>query len=343
MTALPTELIIAIIECAAGEQRPEPPQFDNSCNRKVRWDTIAGLARASRLLRAITLETWLRALYLTREDDLAFPTTSWPAVFDWVRYASPPPPAAAALTAPREIHVVVEGDTDAWSLARFGRVHSLRIDLLDTASYSFPFSAPPPALRSVNIRNLNWPSPRVYTTVARTFPGIRALHIHQPRVWCGLCNLCEIPNFRPAGTETLRYSGGIGLPVCDPASLCIHLLTRCQAHYATMLAPMERLERVRLTVGNIGRAPTPMNPRQNADLWSGECAACVRNLYADAAFRAAWVEKKAHPTLPGEQMERNGKHPEELDAARRPPMLREVVWEFWAVDRDLEGVDELNY
>ncbi|KAF7982714.1 hypothetical protein HWV62_26566 [Athelia sp. TMB] len=323
MTALPTELICAIIECVAGEQRPEPQQFDNSCNPKVRWDAVAGLAASSRLLRAITLEAWFHTLYLTREADLDFPTASWPAVFDWVR----------------ELHVVVEGDTDAWSLARFARAHSLRIDLLDTASYAFPFAPPPPALRTVNVRNLNWPSPRVYTTLARTFPGVRALHVHQPRVWCGLCNLCEIPSFRPAGTETLRYTGGVGLP----------------AHYATMLAPMACLERVVLTVGNTGRARAPINPRANADLWSGECAACVRTMYADAAFRAAWVQKKArphpslpgeqgpHPTLPGEQMERNGKRPEELDVAKRPPMLREVVWEFWKVEPELDAVDELNY
>ena len=76
---------------ASIRQRPESPQFDNSCNRMVRWDAIAGPPRA------IIFKTWLRTLCLTREDDLDFPTASWPAVFDW---SGMPPPA----TRPRRPH-----------------------------------------------------------------------------------------------------------------------------------------------------------------------------------------------------------------------------------------------
>ncbi|KZP13549.1 hypothetical protein FIBSPDRAFT_960464 [Athelia psychrophila] len=307
MTTLPTELICAIAESLVSERRAEPPQFDNSCSVKQRWGAIGALSTASKLFRAIALEAWFQRLYLSSEDELNYLTHHWPAVFDWVR----------------EIHFVIAGASEAWSLRRFARVRRIRIDLLDTASYGFPFTDVPASLAHLNIRNINWPSPGVYATIATTFRHIQTLHIHQPRVWCGLCNVCEIPNFEAARTESVRYAGGGGLP----------------AHYAIALAPMQRLARVQLTVGNLGRAKRPLNARENADAWAGECSSCMRSLYRDEAFRASWVAKKtsAPPEAGGEggaDPHPHGAGKEQWDVLRRPPLLRDVVWEFWGVDKD---------
>lgn len=69
-------------------------------------------------------------------------------------------------------------------------------------------------------------------------------------------------------------------------------------------------------------------------MWAGECVGCMRNLYNDETFRASWVAKKMSTPPEGELTEPIGAGKEQWDVLKRPPALRNVVWEFWGVDKN---------
>ena len=110
------------------------------------------------------------------------------------------------------------------SIKQFTRLKLLRLDLL---SQNFTSIADAPStLHEVDMRNIVWPSPTIYANIASIFHHVRILRLRQPRPWCGLCNLCEFPNFCEGATETIKYEGGLGLPVSLinrylPMSFCL--------------------------------------------------------------------------------------------------------------------------
>lgn len=106
---------------------------------------------------------------------------------------------------------------------------------------------------------------------------------------------------------------------------------------------MPKLERVQLTVGNLGRSKYPFNSRENENIWAGECVSCMRSLYRDEVFRASWVAKKTSAPPEGELTGQYSTGKERWDVPKRPPFLRNVVWEFWVVDKDdLESHEALE-
>jgi hypothetical protein len=97
------------------------------------------------------------------------------------------------------------------SIKQFTRLKLLRLDLLCQNFTSIADA--PSTLHEVDMRNIIWPSPTIYANIASIFHHVRILRLRQPRPWCGLCNLCEFPNFCEDATETIKYEGGLGLPV----------------------------------------------------------------------------------------------------------------------------------
>lgn len=129
----------------------------------------------------------------------------------------------------------------------------------------------------------------------------------------------------------------------SPAAARTTLIPPCvagQTHYATALAPLEALEAVHMTVGNLGKGPAPLNARHNADMWAGECRQCLETVvYTDAAFRREWAEKK-RLALPLDKIaEAQGMGMAEWSEPKRPPLLGQVVWNFWPAVPDLIGLD----
>jgi hypothetical protein len=90
--------------------------------------------------------------------------------------------------------------------------------------------------------------------------------------------------------------------------------------YARLLASLKYLHTVKfdcpMFFGDV-----PFNPFSKTIKWSGECGWCMSNIQDDADFQAAWVAKKHPPEV-------------DLDALpKRPPSLRQVVWDLKWNDR----------
>ncbi|KAM5537069.1 hypothetical protein V8D89_009215 [Ganoderma adspersum] len=295
---LPTELLRHIvfdyIAFNEGRKLEEPQQ-----TYKPPWSSVEPLTLASKVLRQLAFEAWFQVYYVRSPDDLL---TAWPEFSLWTK----------------ELHCVELG-TDLqilpvhWNLRAFHRLRKLRIDfdpMMSNTMLLMRFDYPKhiaSGIQELEIYDTSWPSPLTIRLIVDAFSGLRTLKLCQDLIWCSLCNICCFSTFRDHPPEEIVYDKFIGLP----------------GHYATYMRSLTNLEEVVLTIsyGLGGKFPLLEG---NANLWTGECDACMDMMYAEEDFRKDWVEKKTQSV--------------------RPPSLRFVKWRFRHKDVDevihLVDVDE---
>ncbi|KAI3614297.1 hypothetical protein WG66_000128 [Moniliophthora roreri] len=291
--ALPIELLREIVQHALYSHTGGLE--DGICSRnKPSWNRISSLVSSSKLLRALALEQWFWRLRVHTPEDLLDENL----VFSEIK-----------LSWTRELHCTLSDQLQAppgpWVIEEFKRLNKLRIDWTDPmpADQSFHTTSFQiiPMITELDVRGMEWPSPKVMASIATTFPNLEVLRLQQDTVWCGLCHLCCVPGFKePGGPTSIIYEGGIGLPV----------------HYAQALSPLAQLRDIILTVGNNGYGDTELDNNKNENIWSGECDECMTTMYSDLTFRGEWVSRKKKVLeVPG----------------KRPPSLKLVEWRFYTV------------
>ncbi|KIK57371.1 hypothetical protein GYMLUDRAFT_247015 [Collybiopsis luxurians FD-317 M1] len=268
---LPVELLTEIIHIhiAKNTFSDDHLSLEYSGSSKPHWNLFSSLSLTSKTCRALALEAWFRVLVIKDNDgNFPFPEikTKWT----------------------REIYCM---HIPSWSLDEFVRAHKVRINGI-FQDHSFPASL---NILEADIRDMPWPSPLPIQRISESFPNLRILHLRQAKIWCGLCHTCCVPKFQQPCPKTIRYEGGIGLPL----------------HYTRAFSSLSNLESVHLTVGMLETGKTTLGSEEgkNQNLWSGECDRCMEVMYGDESFRTAWVFKK--------------------DVAPKPPRLSVVEWCFW--------------
>jgi hypothetical protein len=212
--SLPLELVREIIHLLlfSAPPRSSTPE-DPGCSTKPTWVTISALSLTSQSYRALVLEAWFRTLYIELPGNLMFLQDS-----GWF------PELRSKWT--KHLHCIQLNDTlSLWNLSSFLRVSSIRLDwLLPTLSPSFtlphadldtlPFLHLSSTVEHFDLCGRTWPDPGVIQGIANTpgFGHLKTLKMVQGTVWCGLCHICRVVQFkdRPTG---LVYEGGLGLPV----------------------------------------------------------------------------------------------------------------------------------
>ena len=220
----------------------------------------------------------------------------------------------------RELHCVELG-TDLqvlpvhWNLRAFHRLRKLRIDfdpMMSNTMLLMRFDYPKhiaSGIQELEIYDTSWPSPLTIRLIVDAFSGLRTLKLCQDLIWCSLCNICCFSTFRDHPPEEIIYDKIVGLPVSASVAVMSRGLTMLisKGHYATYMRSLTNLEEVVLTI-SYGLGGHLLLSEDNANLWTGECDACMDMMYAEEDFRKDWVEKKTQ-TL-------------------RPPSLRFVKWRF---------------
>ncbi|KAF5390980.1 hypothetical protein D9757_004003 [Collybiopsis confluens] len=282
---LPVELLREIIRhIAVSDADEDDEDADNELSlersrcSKQNWNLYSALSLSSKTLRALVLEVWFRVLVIKDPPGkrLPFPEirSSWTREIYFIH-----------------VEALSWNINRSWNINEFEKVTKVRIDTKISPHFASGLK-----VVEADIRDIAWPSPMFIVPISTSFPNLRILRLRQVRVWCGLCNTCNIPKFEYPGPKYVRYEGGYGLP----------------SHYTTALASLVNLEAVYLTVGMLqtGGSTLGNEEDENPHLWSGECDRCMEIMYADESFKIKWLAKKT-------------------SVNPRPPRLSLVEWYFW--------------
>ncbi|KAF9269840.1 hypothetical protein L218DRAFT_890746 [Marasmius fiardii PR-910] len=288
-TTLPIELVREIISQVFYQTPPDKDEV--GITSKPSWSLASSLFVASKTFRVLALEFWFSTLFIKRPSDLL----DSGLMFDEIK---------SHWT--RELHCVQCLPFDStstlpiWKIQGFQRLKSFRFDWVmpipDDQSLLAHGFREQPMITKLDVRGMEWPSPKVMKSIASLFPALEFLHLEQDSVWCGLCHTCSVPSFKNTFLATLTYKGGMGLP----------------SHYATMLAPLKHLKEVCISVGcdDSGNTSLGTGPHENEKLWSGECDKCIITLlHSDEQFERDWIARKKNDH-------------------QRPPLLEKVNWRF---------------
>jgi hypothetical protein len=232
-------------------------------------------------------------------------------------------------------------ETYSWDLDGFDHLQAVRYDWLKSwkspiLQNRFPFSAGASKVTKLDIRGIEWLNPMVLQHIVEAFSGIKVLSLRQEQIWCSLCNTCTVPAFLEPVPEKIVYQGGLGLPVGIGNDVFVFNLNQrassSQIHYARALAFLPHLESVHIASGCHGTGQTHLgnHPKENPDLWAGECDDCLRFSFGDEEFKDSWIAKKTR-----------------TDPGTRPPSLQLVEWRFFSVpvdeDWNSEQMDENEF
>ncbi|KAK7049922.1 hypothetical protein VNI00_005352 [Paramarasmius palmivorus] len=289
---LPVEIFREIVRHVLGSKETSDVIGFSS---KPSWCRISSLVYSSKLLRALSLERWFQTLYISTPGDIIDGSLVFPEIKkSWTR----------------ELHCILHetesSQMERWEIEGFKRLNKIRFDWIkpmpnDQSFTSTWFQSTIP-MTELEIRGMEWPSPKVVSSIARTFPHLEILRLQQDTVWCGLCYLCCVPGFQEPGPSSITYKGGLGLPF----------------HYSQALAPLSRLQVVIITVRDNGRGETELRNEagKNDNIWSGECDECMALMYSDSDYRERSTANKKKAVEKSEE---------------RPSSLEVVEWRFYSV------------
>ncbi|KDR70233.1 hypothetical protein GALMADRAFT_255116 [Galerina marginata CBS 339.88] len=303
---LPLELVHEIVHHILDSA---PPRCDSQdllgVTSKPSWVLIEPFTQSSRAFRLLCLESWFRRLYLRSALDILTIDQYFPALKStWCRH----------------FHCVQTKDPYktifAWDLSGFQQLSSLRVDWLSRKS-TFrddftPFLNVESRILEVDIRGVKYPSPMVLKSLTCAFVHLVTLKLDFPRIWCGLCHTCILVRFPSPPPTSLKYEGGLGLPV----------------HYSRALFSLNEIEEVIIRLPDFGFGlPSPgLSAHSNDNLWVGECDRCMSLMYDDEEFRKRWIARKRGLDSAGVRRDNT-----------TPPRLKKVQWNFWQFDTRGDG------